>query len=307
MPVDLNHPQSPVIVLIQDGFHARRLAGSRIAEQKDIVCGAACDESLGICDQLLFLQLVSDQVRKNHIACGRDRLQSTAAVIAEAEGFVEAEFAYAVLPVKIRHNPVYFFSVARITDRRAERLDFFADAPVKNALLLAHRAVIADYGKAVDPEGFFNSRKIIIKELPEHGEILLRKMIDGSVDRPGLLRYQRERSFRHREQESQVIVPQIAIKSIRCRQVKQGMDYIKDLPCQCIRLVMSLIEPPEDLRQAKQYAVLWNIAVNNQFRHQSIHARPPFISDIIIRRSSILRQYPLIFTIPALFRTILLR
>ena len=300
MLVDLDHAQAPVVILIQNGFDTGGFSGTRIAVQKDIVGRAPADKSLGIGDQFLLLQLVADEVIEDHIAgrrygdqeivlsrcrvihrlCraartgNRSRCRSCCGVLAlsgdvggaapslvDTKCLVEAEHSHAVVPIEVRDDPVHIILVRGLFQILAELLHLLGDTVIVDSLLLADCVIILDHRKNVRFQRLFQRRKIVVKQLFKNTQIILYKMIDRSFIGTCLLGNQGKRSLCHGEQKGQVVMPEILVKTIACRQIQQSVDLVQNTPCQSLFVILSAVKIPAYLCELHQNAVLSDLTI----------------------------------------------
>ena len=271
MLVDLDHPESPVIILVEDRLDRRGFAGAGIAVEQHVVGGASFHEGFGILDQLFLLNLIAHQIVQHHVGRGGDRNQKLRVVLLDTERLVEAELSDAVGPVEVGDDPVHLLPVMCALDGKAQRLDLVADALVVNPLRLADGMVVLNDREAADAQLLFDDRKIVVKELAEDLQIVFGELIDRPVVRADLLRNQREGRLRHRQQKRQIVMPEVPVKTIGRRHVQKPVDLIENFPDQLLILIGSFIEAVADVREPEQNAVLRNFPVNDQFRCQTVH------------------------------------
>ena len=125
--------------------------------------------------------------------------------------------------------------------------------------------IILDDGKNVGPQRFFKRSEIIIKKLAEHTEVIFDKMIDRALIGAHFFGDQRERSLRHGQEESQIIVPEIFVKPVSRRQIQKAVDLVQHTGCQFLPVIISPVKCPADIRELHQDALFSDLSVNDQF------------------------------------------
>jgi len=89
--VNLDDPQTVVVVLVEDGLDASRFSGAAVTIEQQIVRCFTCDEGLGIFNQHALLHLIADQIIESDIDSIGDRNQLGRAIVGlQAKGLVEA-------------------------------------------------------------------------------------------------------------------------------------------------------------------------------------------------------------------------
>ena len=290
--VDFDHSKALAVIAVQDRLDARGLAGARVSVQKDVVGHAPLHKSLCICDQLLFLQLVADQVLQLHVARRRDRDQEfpSFVLVVDAESLVQAELAHSVFLVKAGDDVIHLlfrrllalFALHRL-DPLAQLLDLLADASVEDPLRLSDRRIVLENAEAVHSQRALDRAEIIVKQFPEDPEVAQRERVDAALVGPHLLGYQRKRRLRSGDQIGQIVVPQVLIKAVLRGEVQQPMHLLVDLADQRFPVIVSFIELPADLSQTVQDALFPYSSVNNQFGRKTIHVCSPLRLLISVR------------------------
>ena len=278
--IDLDHAKAPVIILVQDRLDTGGLACACISVEENIVGRASADEGLGIGDEFFLLQFIADEVIEDHVAGRRDGneeivlsrcsvvhrpccgagsghsrkgsrssrssltrcVNGVAPPLIDAEGLVETEHTYAVILIKIGHDPVHIFFICCLFEFSAQCLHFFGDAVIVDPLLLADRAIVFDHRKDVHIQRFFQRRKVVVKELFENPQIIFDKVIDRALIGARLLGDQGERRLCHGEKKGQIIVPQIVVESVARRQVQQSVDLVENTSRQGLFVINTLVK-----------------------------------------------------------------
>ena len=86
-----------------------------------------------------------------------------------------------------------------------------------------------------------------------------------------LLTNQGKRGLRRRQQERQIIMPEIPIETIVSRNIQQPIDLGQDLSGQNGLIIVSGLKFLADSGQMEQDTVFIDFAVNDQFSSQTIH------------------------------------
>ena len=185
----------------------------------------------------------------------------------------ETEHADAVALVEIRHNAEHLRAILRALDQRAELLHLLADALVVDLLLLLDGLEMLDDIKAIEPRRFFQRAEVIREQLAEDFEIVLDKAAHAALARAMLLADERERRLRHREQECDVVVPEIAIEAVDRRDVEHAVDLRQDAARQFPRIIIRRIKISTDIRKSEQDAVLADLAIDDEFGNKTMHEK----------------------------------
>ena len=107
--------------------------------------------------------------------------------------------------------------------------------------------IIGNLCKAVNTKGFLNFRKIILKQIFDGCKIISRKMVDTSIVCTDFFTGDAERIFICNKEVSQIIVPQIFIKSEICCYRQQTFDLCIHLADQHRVALGALLKFPENL------------------------------------------------------------
>ena len=106
MLIYFDHPKSLIIILIEDRFDRRRLSGPRIAVEQAVVCLSPLHKRLCVLDQLLFRDLITDQIVQMHMRNVRDwhDFCPSACRMFHAERLVKPQLSDAEFPVELCHR-----------------------------------------------------------------------------------------------------------------------------------------------------------------------------------------------------------
>ena len=121
MLVDFNHTQAVFVILVDNGFDTGRFTGTTVTKQQYIVCFLSLYKRFRIVYQLLFLNLISDQIVQHngiHIVDCTECKASLRCII-NPECFVETKHSNTVVFIKPSHCIKEFFFILC-------RLQFFA-------------------------------------------------------------------------------------------------------------------------------------------------------------------------------------
>ena len=262
--VDLDHPEAPGVVHVQDRLDAGGFSGAGVAVQEHVVRLTAFDKGLGVLDQRFLLPFAADQIVQGHVRGVGDGDQEFGPLIlflfrAYAEGLVQAEFAHAVARIEIRHHPEHLFHVRRLLNGFGELLHFFADVLVVDVLLLRQGPEILNHGEAVQAEPAFQTGEIIVEEILEDLQVALYELVHAPFARAGLFGDQGEGRFCHGQQKGEIVVPQIFVEAVHGGDVQETVDLMQDLTAQDLRLFAAFVEAAADAGQTVQDRVLANI------------------------------------------------
>ena len=106
MLVNLDHAQTIRVKFVDDRLDTRRLSGTTITKEQDIVGGSAFHERLGIVDQFLFLDLITDQIIQHnfiHVVDG-DKLNIASILFLDTEGLIQSKHANTIVFIKSGHG-----------------------------------------------------------------------------------------------------------------------------------------------------------------------------------------------------------
>ena len=99
---------------------------------------------------------------------------------------------------------------------------------VIDLLLLLDGLEMLDDVEAVEPRRLLERAEIIGEQLAEDFEIVLDEFPHATLARAMFLADERERRLCHREQEGDIIVPEIAVEAIDRRDVEHAVDLRQD-------------------------------------------------------------------------------
>ena len=108
--INFYHSKAAVVKLVKYCLYARRFARSAVAVKQGVVGGQTAYERLGIIDELLFLELVTDEVAKADAVGVVDGRKLERVAVLDAEGAVKTEHSDADALIKIgneRKNLVF--------------------------------------------------------------------------------------------------------------------------------------------------------------------------------------------------------
>ena len=263
--INFDHPQARVIVLVNQGLDRGGLAGARVAVQKDIVGRAAPDKGLGVLHQLLLLELVAHQVGEHDLVGVVDGQELHArALVADAEGPVEAEHAHAIGPVEVRHQGEHGVAVGGGGQFPAQGLDLLADGPVVVLLQLHQGMVVGDGGEAVDAQIPLQGREVVVEQPVEDLQIGLGEVVHRPLPCPDPLGGQGEGVLVGDQDKGQIVLPEIFIEAVAGGEIQQGLDLHVDPVDQRGPVTAPGLPIPIDLCQFQEDTVLTQIAVEQQ-------------------------------------------
>ena len=276
--INLDHPQALVIVFVDEGLDAGGLARAGVAVEQHVVAAPSGQESLGVVPQLGFLALIAHQIPEHHLVGvvngdQRDPLGAGP----DAEGFVQADLPHAVLPVVVGDQTEKVLLVPGRRQPAAQVPDLLADVPVVPPLVLVDGGIVAEGGEAVDAQVVLNGREVIVEQGAEHPEVVGRKVVHRSLQRPHPLGDEAEGILIGHDEKGQIVLPQVFVKAVVGGQIQQALDLVVELPHQGLPGRGAPLPRLEGRCQAGQNAVLPQIAVEQQPGYQLIHLVPPSV------------------------------
>ena len=122
MLINFDNPQSPVIILIENGLDAGGFSGSRISEEEAVVGWFSCQEGLCIFNELILWNFIAYQVIQVDMGNFRNRHDFNLILcgfVFQTEGFVKPQLSHTVVLVKGNHVFQKFFRCDRICQKLA--------------------------------------------------------------------------------------------------------------------------------------------------------------------------------------------
>ena len=187
MFINLDDAKSLSVILIENSLDARGLTGSGVSKQQAVICPAPCKECFRVLPQLLFLDLIADQVIKLHVDNIRDRYDIDhipALMMNQPERFMQAKLSAPEITVEQLHM---LFKLFRITGRRkpaGQFLDPVADTAAGKPSVISAEFISRDHLIQRYIQRLFNIRKPVRKQLPENTEVMKRDPVEAAIDAP---------------------------------------------------------------------------------------------------------------------------
>ena len=119
-------------------------------------------------------------------------------------------------------------------------------------------------GEAIDAEVTLDGREVKIEELLEDGKVSQCEVIDTAVACPVPFAGQGEAVLVRKQQECQVIMPQVAVEAVERRQIQQTLDLPVNARDQRILLAGVVAVIRENAGELHENAVLTEIGVQQQ-------------------------------------------
>ena len=276
--VYLNDTQAPVVVFVGDGLDAGGFSRSRVPVQQTVVRLSSRHEGLRIFHQLLFRRLIAHQVGKLHMGDVQDRLDLhcfvpvRVSLMPDAEGLVQPEFSHAVLPVKLSQPLLHLLRRRRFGKPHRERADPVPDAGIVDPAFLLVSLVGKHLRKFRNAERAGRLRIIEGEQLPENGDVMKHRLVDGPFHRPADLAGAAVAVFMADQEIAQITVPDIPVKPVASRQLQKAAHAGIQLFSRLFPLFRIMAGDPRHF--GKQLSFLSKIPVYDQFLHS--HPSHPF-------------------------------
>ena len=185
-------------------------------------------------------------------------------ILRDAEGLVETEFTHAHPAVESGDDLIELVLRGGLLDVLRQLPHLLADVLVVEAGALLHGPEILQHGEHRHRQRLFQLGEVIVEELLEEDEVMAGKGVHRTGVRPHFLRYQRKGSLRIRQQEGQIVVPEIIVEPVLRGKIQQPVDFRQRLLRQTVPGSVPLLETPADVRQTEQDAVLPDVAVDDE-------------------------------------------
>ena len=124
------------------------------------------------------------------------------------------------------------------------------------------RFIIGNLTEAADSEILLDRSEIIIKQFLENAEIILYQRIHAALARADLLTGHAERILAHHQKESQVIVPQIVIKSVIGCHFKDTLHLHIDISDETGLVVLARLVFSENLSHLIEDTILIQVSIH---------------------------------------------
>ena len=114
MFIDLNHPQPPVVVGVQDGLDAGGLPRPGVSVKENVIRAPPLYKSLGVFDQFFLLRFITDQIIQGHFPGAPNRQNQRPVLlraVADPKGLVQSKLSDPVPFVEGGHNRKHFFRI----------------------------------------------------------------------------------------------------------------------------------------------------------------------------------------------------
>ena len=229
MLVDLDDAQSAVIVPVQDCLDARRLAGTGIAKQQTVIRAAPLYERLCIINQLLFLNLIADEILQLYMRDIRDRLDlHIVSDMRHTERLVQAQLSYTEFLIERYHILCECLECLCIRQLITQLTDPVTDAAVEQLPRRFCTCIMQKFFKHSGLQHALQLRKIAGKQLAEDRKIMSRQTKQTPLCHAADLTGRAENIFIIHKQKCQIIMPQIVLKAIISCQLNQVMHTGKE-------------------------------------------------------------------------------
>ena len=127
--------------------------------------------------------------------------------------------------------------------------------------------------EAVETCRLLERAEVIGKQLAEDFEIVLDESPHAALARTMLLADERERRLRHREQERDVVVPEVAVEAVDRRDVEHAVDLRQDAARQLFGVMRPRRKVAADARKPEQDAVFADLTVDDEFGNETMHEK----------------------------------
>ena len=184
MTVNLDDPQSSVIVFVQNRADRGGLSGPCIPEQQAVVCLASFKKGLRVFPQLLFLDLIPHQVIEPDVGDVRDRNDLTLCLplaMDHTERLVEPELPASEVMIEGIQVGFEFLRCLRCRKPSGQRLDPVPNPPAVQSSVIIRLDIVPDQAVQRDAQPFFNICEIIAEILHQDADIMQRRLVDTAV------------------------------------------------------------------------------------------------------------------------------
>ena len=277
MLINLNHPQALVIVLVDQSLDAGGLAGAGVPIEQGVVGASPRQEGLRVVPQLRLLALVTHQVPQHDLVrvVDGDKPNPLRPRL-DAEGLIQAQHPHAILPVMFRDQTEKRLVIRGRGQTAAQVPDLFTDVLVVPPPVLGNGLVMAEGGKAVQVQIPLHGRKIVVEQGPKDPKIVPGKVVHRAVLGAHPLGNQAEGVLVGHQQKGQVVLPQILVKAILCRQVQQPLDLVVNAPHQGLPGHTTSLPSLEQRRQFGQNGLFSQVSVQEQAGYQLVHCQSSY-------------------------------
>ena len=214
MLVDFNHTQALRIVLVQNRLNATGFTGTAVTKEQYVICLTPLHKGFGIFHKALLLQFVANQIVKIYGSSIADGYKLYPIfLVDDAEGFIQAQLAYAVSFVEASYQVKNFVFISSLFNGKAKLLHTLADIFIVATFTLFNGVVVTNHTKAIDTKLFFHFGKIVIKKLFENSKVAFRKLVYAANASSFFFAGNAKGIFTAYQKISKVVVPQISVKT----------------------------------------------------------------------------------------------
>ena len=154
----------------------------------------------------------------------------------------------------------------------AQLLHDVTDIFVISLLPFGDGLVVGDQGKAVDPKIFFDRSEIIMEQISEDPEVILRDLVHAAAfGRPHAFAGHGERILICDHHKCQIILPQIPVEPIIRGDIQKAFDLDIDPLHKIFRGCVLLFPVPVNMTELGEDTILPEVAIQNQFCYFFIH------------------------------------
>ena len=253
MLVNFNHTQALRIVLVQNCLDATGFTGTAITKEQYVICLTSLHKGFGIFHKALLLQFVANQVVKIYGSSIADGYKLYPIfLVYDAEGFVQAQLAYAISFVEAGHQVKNFVFISSLFNSSTKLLYTFADIFIVATFTFFNGVVIANDAKAINAQLFFQRSEVIIKKLFENSKVAFRKLVYATNASALFFTSNAKGILAAYQQISQIVVPQVGVKTTNGSNVKEFMDLLINAGDELFLLVIASVKFFANVRQREQ-------------------------------------------------------
>ena len=220
MFVHLDDAQPAAVIFVGNRLDTGGLSGSSVAIEQTVIRLFAVDKRFGIVRQLLFLDLIANQVGQLHMRDIGDRHDFSAPVsLFNPECLMQPEPSHAVFLIKFCKSLLHFFRRMVQTEPLRKIADPVADTGIVYLALLRIALVEKHDRKLLCSERFCYRLQIIIIKFLENPDIVKRRQIHAAFHAATDFRAAAIAVFLIYQKICKIAVPEISIKTVSARHV----------------------------------------------------------------------------------------
>ena len=242
MLVHLDHPQSLVVVFVEDSLDGGGFPGPRVPEEKAVVGPAPLHKGLRVVYEFFLCALVPHQLVKLYMGdlCDRHNVD-TLLVVSHPESLVKAQLTYAELLVELGHGSLELLRVLCLPQAFRQSADPVPDTAVEHTAVGARSCVVQDHGDAVHAKPCLHRGEVVVKQLLEDREVVEGHLVDASPCLSHDLAGSAVGVLIVCQEKGQVIVPEISLKAVVHTELQYAACARKEKAFQVLLVVIFIV------------------------------------------------------------------